>query len=234
MAWESRQFNTKAIILSRTDYGEADRIITFITPLHGKVKAVAKGVRKAGAKLAGALELFSITDLTLVAGRGEMHTITSARLSEHFGYIVKDISRTNAAYEHMRILNRATEEKTDEAYFELLEKTLSAINDSAIPPEHTDLWFKLQLLKLGGHSPNLKTDSEGRSLSAESKYNFDLERMCFVADSDGEFGPEPIKYIRIGLAAAAPRIMHRVKDSKKQLAAVQPLVQSMLTNFVRV
>jgi DNA repair protein RecO (recombination protein O) len=50
-----RQFRTQAIILNRTDYGEADRIISFLTPDHGKVKAIAKAVRKSKSKLAGGI-----------------------------------------------------------------------------------------------------------------------------------------------------------------------------------
>ena len=51
---------TEAIILRRTNYGEADRILNMLTPQHGKVSAIAKGVRKAKSKLAGGLELFAV------------------------------------------------------------------------------------------------------------------------------------------------------------------------------
>lgn len=44
---------TDAIILTRTDYGEADRIITLLTPGHGKLRLIAKGVRRIRSKLAG-------------------------------------------------------------------------------------------------------------------------------------------------------------------------------------
>src|SRR5580765_2280386 len=101
------QVATQGIILTRTDYAEADRIITFLTPDHGKLKAIAKGVRKAGAKLAGAVELFGISDISFVIGRGEISTLTSARLIRNYGNIVKDINRTTAAYEFLKIINKA-------------------------------------------------------------------------------------------------------------------------------
>ena len=57
------RISTRSIILTRINYAEADRIITFLTPSNGKVRAIAKGVRKAKSKLAGGIELFSISDI---------------------------------------------------------------------------------------------------------------------------------------------------------------------------
>ncbi|HEX2615498.1 MAG TPA: DNA repair protein RecO, partial [Nitrososphaera sp.] len=58
-----RRFRSDALVISRTNFGEADRILTFLTPNHGKVRGIAKGVRKPKSKLAGGIELFSVCDL---------------------------------------------------------------------------------------------------------------------------------------------------------------------------
>src|SRR5256885_8858328 len=105
------RFRTQAIILNRTDYGEADRIISFLTPDHGKLKAIAKGVRKSKSKLAGGIELFSVSEVSFIIGRSEINTIISTRLVKHYGNIVKDLDRTGAAYEFIKSLNKATEEQ---------------------------------------------------------------------------------------------------------------------------
>jgi DNA repair protein RecO len=233
MAREARQFSTLGIILSRTDYGEADRILSFITPDHGKVKAIAKGVRKAGAKLAGAIELFSVSELTFIAGRGEAYTIISARLKKHHGGIVKDLERTNTAYELTSVLNKATEDKTEEAYFELLDKALTGLGDTAVSPAVTDVWFRMQLLKLDGHSPELKTDAAGNALQESAAYNFDIDKMRFSQSRRGAFTSKEIKFMRFGFAAATPGVMQRVQGVEKLVATVQPLIQSMLSGFVR-
>ena len=70
---------TEAIILRRTNYGEADRILNVLTPEHGKVSAIAKGVRKAKSKLAGGLELFAVSDITILKGKSDMGTFEAAR-----------------------------------------------------------------------------------------------------------------------------------------------------------
>lgn len=229
-----KQFTTRGIILTRTDYGEADRILTFITPDHGKIKAIAKGVRKAGAKLAGAIELFSVSELTLVAGRGEIQTVISARLARHYGKIVKDINRTNAAYEFLLLLNKATEEKTEEAYFTLLDKSLSALNDTEISPDITDLWFKAQLLKITGHAPNLKSDESGKKLSESKSYNFDYDKMRFVSAEKGDYSADHIKFLRLAFAANGPGVLARVRGAQSLAEASQPLVQLMVAAHLRV
>ena len=55
---------TQAIVLRRTNYGEADRILKVITP-QGQRSIMAKGVRREKSKLAGGIELFAISDMTL-------------------------------------------------------------------------------------------------------------------------------------------------------------------------
>ncbi|HEY5549685.1 MAG TPA: DNA repair protein RecO [Candidatus Saccharimonadales bacterium] len=229
-----KQFATQGIILTRTDFGEADRILTFITPDHGKVRAIAKGVRKAGAKLAGAIELFSVSELTVVAGRGEINTLISARLARHYDDIVKDMERTNAAYEFLRILNKVTEDKTEEVYFTLIDKALAGLNYSEIAPELVDLWFKVQLLKITGHTPNLRMDGEAKKLSESKTYNFDFDKTRFSSSENGDFNPRTIKFLRVGLAAESPKVLARVEGADEFLPPLQPLVQTLLQKSLRV
>ena len=229
-----RQFTTQGIILTRTDFGEADRILTFITPDHGKIKAIAKSVRKSKAKLAGAIELFSVSELTIVVGRGEINTLISARLARHYGQIVKDIDRTNAAYEVLRILNKATEDKTEEAYFTLLDNALAGLNDVDIPSELTDLWFKMQLLKLTGHTPNLKTDEAGKKLSESQSYNFDYEKMRFTSSENGEFNADQIKFLRLGFGNNSPKALSRITSVGELAKNSQQFVQTALQSHVRI
>ena len=70
---------TQAIVLRRTNFGEADRILTLLTPL-GQRGAMARGVRREKSKLAGGIELFGVSDVVLQQGKGDLATLTSARL----------------------------------------------------------------------------------------------------------------------------------------------------------
>lgn len=234
MARDLRQFATTGIVLSRTDYGEADRILTFITPDHGKVRGIAKGVRKSKAKLAGALELFSISDITIVKSRGEIDTLISARLIKHYANIVKDIDRTTAAYEFLRIINKNTEDKADESYFNLIAKSLEALDDKGIPFGLIDLWFKMQLLKISGHAPNLYTGENNQKLPRSKSYVFDYDKMKFASSSKGDFDSNSVKFLRVGLAAETPRVLARVEDAEELLLPARHLIQPLLQLHLRI
>ena len=65
MAHHPHVYSTEAITLRRTDFGEADRILTLFTPTYGKVRAIAKGARRTTSRLAGHLEPFTRTQLLL-------------------------------------------------------------------------------------------------------------------------------------------------------------------------
>ena len=70
-------------MLRHTDLGEADRILTLYTPQWGKLRAIAKGIRRPASKLRGHLELFTRAKLMLARGRN-LDVITGAETTEAF------------------------------------------------------------------------------------------------------------------------------------------------------
>jgi DNA repair protein RecO (recombination protein O) len=226
---------TKGIVLSRTDYGEADRIIHFLTPDQGKITGIAKGVRKSKSRLAGGIELFSVSELSFIVGKSEIYTIISARLFRHYDNIVKELDRTNIAYEFIRAVNKATEDNPEPAYFNLLELAFESLDDLTLDATITQLWFRAQLIKLAGHSPNLKTDCEGEKLSEKNNYKFDFDKMCFDIEKkeQGIFNANHIKFLRLSFAAAKPQLLHKVQRSKEISGQVAPLIHTILQTFVR-
>ena len=101
-----RAIVTTAIVLYRTDFKEADRIVTMLTRGQGKIRVIAKGVRRPLSKLAGGIELFSICQITFVAGRGEIKTLISSRIQKHYGNIVKDSQRTMLSHDFIKRINK--------------------------------------------------------------------------------------------------------------------------------
>jgi len=231
-----KQLKTKGIVLSRTDYGEADRIITFLTPDHGKVRVMAKGVRKSKSKLAGGIELFSVSDICFVVGRGELRTLTSTRLVKHYGGIVKELGRTNTAYELIKVLNKATEDHTEPAYFDILEQSFKALDDVNTNHELVKLWFDMQILKLAGHSPNLQADSNGAKLKANQTYDFNIDQMSFVTplEREGAFNANHIKFLRLMFADNSPQSIQRIQNAEVLTGDTRALVRNMLNNFVHI
>lgn len=228
------RLQTRGIILSRTDYGEADRIITVLTPDQGKLRLMARGVRKPKSKLAGGIELFSVSDLTFVRGRGEIGTLISSRLSKHYDRIVRDIGRVQLGYELIKLINRATEDEPEPEYFGTLENTLQALDDPAVSPELIRAWFSAQLLRLSGHNPNLKTDTDGQKLDPAATYNFDAEAMAFTLHARGAFTAGHIKTLRLLFSIHPPREIHKVTGLDGLVADTAPLIRTMLTSYIRV
>lgn len=228
------QQTTTAIVLARTDYGEADRIVTVLTPDYGKLRLMAKGVRKVKSKLAGGIELFSVSHITFIRGRGDISTLISTRLIRHYGHIVRDIGRVQLGYELLKLVNRTTEDNAETEYFELLEHAFRALDDAAVPNELIRAWFYAQLLRLGGHTPNLRTDVKGKKLLPDSTYRFDYDTMGFVADGQGMFTAAHIKYLRLLFSDNQPAVLLRVRGQAELLAAVRAIPETMRNMFIRI
>jgi len=231
----SKQFTTEGIVLSRTDYNEADRILTFLTPDHGKVRAIAKAVRKTKSKLAGGIELFSISELTFVVGRGEIHTLISSRLGKHYAKITKDLDRTNAGYELIKQTAKATEDAPEPAYFDLLKAGFEALDNNDIGLELIKAWFGAQLLKQAGHTPNLHTDVNGEKLQAKQKYEFNFDSMAFQHSQVARdaFGADQIKFLRLLFSGNKLEVLQKIQKSDRLARQVQPIIGSMLQLFIR-
>ena len=226
-----KQIHTKAVVLNRIDYGEADRIITFLTPENGKVRVIAKGVRKAKSKLAGGIELFSISDVTYIIGRSELHTLVSSRLDIHFGNIVKDIDRTMLGYDMLKILGRVLEDEGGKEFYELLVDSLAMLNNLEAPKDLAEASYLLQLMRLLGHLPNLTHDVKGGILAKEGTFQFSFEDMAFYPVETGNFNQNHIKLLRL-LSHNKPEALLKVKDIRSYLAELLPLIRTMSHQFV--
>lgn len=190
-------YRTKAIILRRTNYGEADRVLSLLTPERGKLSAIAKGVRKPKSKLAGGLELLAVCDVTVVGGRGNMALVTSARMETFYGDILREYERMELAYELIKSVNKATETVSEPEFFYLLRDSFMYLNTPAINWAITEVWFRLHLQSYLGHGLNLATDREGEKLVADGVYQFDFGENAFYKDGRGRFTGEHIKVLRL-------------------------------------
>lgn len=229
-----KSINATAIVLNRTDYGEADRILTLLTPDQGKLRVIAKGVRRAKSKLAGGIELFSVSDITFIRGRGELGTLVSSRLAKYYANIVKDIERTMLGYELIKRLNKVTEDEPEATYFELLEQAFVALDDAVIPFQLINVWFSAQLLRLAGHTPNLRSDSQGQNLNADKQYMFDPETAQLSEAENGTLAVQQIKFLRLLFNGNSPAVLTKVQGSAQLAAECSSLTDAMLHAHLRI
>ena len=215
---------SSAIILKRINYGEADRILTLLTHKHGKVSAIAKGIRRQKSKLAGGLELFSVSDVSFIEGRSELKTIVSAQLERHYGSIVKDVERTMTAYEFLRLMDTQTEHECDEAYFELLNTGLEALNEHHIGLSIVQAWFLARLLKMIGADINVEHQVDASLFEESQQYNFSFDDMAFFAHRVGTFGPQHIKLLRLFAKVSTPANLLHVSGAEELATQLKPLL----------
>lgn len=151
-----RLYNTDAVILRRTNFGEADRLLTVFTADRGKLRLMAKGVRKTKSRKAGHLELFRHTRMQVAKGRN-LDIITQADLVEAYRELQEDLDKLSQAYYLVELVDRFTEEG-DASFptFELLVRTLARLTDEQPGPQFLALrYFELRFLGLNGYQPQL-------------------------------------------------------------------------------
>jgi DNA repair protein RecO (recombination protein O) len=150
----SHVYRTEAIVLRRSDYSEADRIMTLYTPLYGKRRVIAKGVRKTTSRLGGHLELFTRVSLMLAEGRN-LHIVTQAEIIAPYRKLREDLERISLAYYVAELLDKLTvDDEGENPTYALLAETLDAIDLSAAP-ELAVRRFELRLLAQLGYRPYL-------------------------------------------------------------------------------
>ena len=220
-----RQQTSPAIVLRRTNYGEADRIVTFLTPV-GKVRAIVKGVRRSKSKLAGGIELFSESTITFLQTQGDLQRIISTRLEIHWDGIVGDLQRMMFGYEAMKLLDKHIEDDAERDYYDLLKNTLAALGDTSLPLAGVKVWFYSRLLRLQGREPNLSTDHTGAKLKQDQLYGFSVDDMSFYPSTDGVFRADHIKLLRL-FSAHRPQILLQVKNLSEIITPLEPLFEKI-------
>lgn len=221
------QIVTRGIVLRRIDYQEADRILTVLTPDQGKMSVIAKGARRAKSKLAGGIELFSISDITYIKGKKDIGTLTSSRLREHFGHITSDLDRTMLGYEMLKRVDKLLESDAEEDFFTVLAYGLRALNDAQLLTTVAELWFNLQLMQMTGHAPDFQRDVSDQPLQETKTYNFDYDLMRFAPHSSGAYGVQHIKLLRFAAGQDSPQKLSKLTLKKSIADTCCSLVKGM-------
>lgn len=151
-----RVYRTPAIILKRRDFGEADRMLTIITPLHGKQDVLAKGARKITSTKMGHVELFTRVDLLVNAGR-DFGIVSQAEMTEAYQPLREDLTRGAYAAFAAELLDRFVEEGEEEprALFTLFDEALGRIANEP-EPRLAVIYYEMRLLDLAGFRPEVQ------------------------------------------------------------------------------
>lgn len=165
-----RTLRVEAIVLRHLDWGEADRLIWLFTREYGKLRAVAKGVRKARSRKAGHLEPFTRVSLLLARAK-DIPLITQVDTLDAYIPIHEDLIRMTCGLYLVELLDRFTyEEGANLPIFRLLRDSLERLSQ-AVDQDLVARYYEIRLLDHLGFRPQLFHCAQcGEEIKAENQY----------------------------------------------------------------
>jgi len=222
-------YKTKGIVIKRSNFGEADRLLTIFSDKMGKIRAIGKGIRKQNSRLGGHLEPFCLGNLVIAEGRN-LDIITEADIIECFFEIRNNLKSTHISYYLAEAVDRLTaeNEKHPEVFYLLLEilKNIGQINDELLLS-----YFELNLLSELGFRPELNHCLKCRKILSDQDNYFDnLEGgiVCGNCQSNGiKISNNAIKLMRFFLKNELVTLK-KIKSSEEIQQEVKKISQNYL------
>lgn len=148
-------YSAEAIVLRKSNFGEADQILTLLTRYRGKVSAVAKGIRRTTSRKGGNLDLLNLVKAYLAEGKN-LDIITEVELISAWPSLKSDLERVALGYQLAELANGVlTESQESRAAFDLSVETLKYLEVGS-KPELMLRGYQVKLLGLVGFEPQLE------------------------------------------------------------------------------
>jgi DNA repair protein RecO (recombination protein O) len=199
-------YRDQGVVLRTIKLGEADRIITLATLAHGKVRAVAKGVRKTKSRFGARLEPLSHVSLLLYEGR-ELDIVNQAESLDHFRAIRENLPRMSSAMALLEAVDQVSQEReANPRLYQMLVGALRALAASDAPLLVPAFFWKL--LSVEGAHPLL--DQCASCGGTEELVAFDLTEggaLCRTCRRGGPVSPEALAMIRRILGGDLARML---------------------------
>jgi len=182
MPSRSRVYRTEAVILRRINLGEADRILTAFTPDHGKLRVIAKGVRKPSSRKAGHLEPFTRVQLLLARGR-DLDIVTQAESMDIYPSLREDLGRIGRAAYVAELIDRfSVEGEGSRDVYRLVLETYERLT-SSVDPSIVMRFFQVKLLLSSGFGPELfRCLKCSKELVPEDQYFSNMDGGVYCAE----------------------------------------------------
>ncbi|MDG0866605.1 DNA repair protein RecO [Candidatus Lucifugimonas marina] len=193
-------YTTDGVVVRTSNLGEADRIITLITPVHGIVRGVAKAARKPGSKVGGHLDLLKHVSVSVRETR-TLHGLSQASTLNGFRGLRDDLDRFSRASYISEMSERfSVENGANQPLFRLLLDTLESL-EVTTNPEMIIHFFEMRLLQLSGFSPEL-------SRCVETGVDLEPANHLYSADRGGLVNSDARP---VGESALLPASLNTIK-----------------------
>lgn len=211
-----KSVRTPAIVLRRTNYGEADRILQLLTP-DGKKSVMARGVRREKSRLAGGIELFAICEVVIGEGKGEIGILTSSKLVHFFRHIMDDYDRMQFAYTAIKLVSKSSETVQGPDWYDVLAETIAGLDSKSVSFELVQTWFYLHHAAIMGYELSLWHDENGKELLPELSYRYDVAERGLKTVVGGEITADHIKLLRL-IATRPLKVLAKIGGTENILA----------------
>ncbi|MPZ73172.1 MAG: DNA repair protein RecO [Nitriliruptorales bacterium] len=224
-------YREQGIVLRTYKLGETDRIVNLLTQGRGKVRAVAKGVRRPGSKFGGRLEPFSHVDLQLYEGRN-LDMISQAELITPFDGVRDDFALSACGSAMVEGADRvAQEDERSNALVLLLLDGLRALSGHPQHPSSVLDAYLLRLASVAGYHPYLEACASCGDPGPHTVFHLAAGGvLCGACAPAGSHGLDPQVIALMGrLARGDLRRISTVDDEPRVRRAAGTLVNSFLT-----
>ncbi len=147
-------YRDEVVVLRTHKLGEADRIVTMLSRQHGKIRAVAKGVRRTGSRFGARLEPFMVADVQLYKGRSLDIVQQAESIGSYGADIADDYPRYTAATAMVETADRLTDHEAGLQHYLLLVGALRSLSRAEHPPGLTLDSYLLRALSIAGWAPS--------------------------------------------------------------------------------
>jgi DNA repair protein RecO (recombination protein O) len=223
-------YKEQGVVLRSAKLGEADKIVTVLTQGSGKVRAVAKGIRKTTSRFGGRLEPFTHVSLLVYRGRGALDTITQADIISAHRPLREDLGLFAAGETMLEAADKVAEEhERNVRLFLLLLSGLRALSGRPQEPTVVAESFLLKLLSLSGFHPALSACAVCGRVSPEL---FSSGQGGAVCTGCAEIDAGPASPLALGyLAAIAAADMAAVGNEPPREVVVRKEARALLYGF---
>ncbi len=200
------------VVLRTYRLGEADRIVVLVTEGHGKVRAVAKGVRRTTSRWGGRLEPLSHVALLVWQGRSELFVVNQAEAVDHYPRLRDDLERLACGLSIAEVVDQLAQEgHPDPGLYAMLVGALRALDDERTHPAMVVPAFFLKVLAHEGSEPVLYACAAcGRPEGEVELVAFDLTEggtLCRTCRRGRSVSPDALGVVRAVLGGALGRVI---------------------------
>ncbi len=222
-----RAYKSQGLVLRQYTLGEADRIFSILTPDMGKVRVVAKSVRRPQSKLRGHLDLTNVVDFSASYGRN-LDVVTEAQARDNHPRIRSDLSLLSQAVYVCELTDSFAEERSPSRDLYLLTTVTLDLFPDAEDVWLVCRWFEARLLEVTGFRPELESCVECGAMLEPADHTLDLAAGGVLCPECRAFGPGSKTRVTEG----AMRVLRHIQRSRRFLDVGTPNIGKRLKKEV--